>query len=103
MVVAWRVARLMRLKRSCPDWDAQLIFELDEWKAACILDQKMLSNKPPILHEVMHLMVRLKGFLARKGADERRVNTIRLGVQRVLDFAACIRFSRELQAQGICV
>ncbi|MBG6071788.1 hypothetical protein IWX87_003943 [Polaromonas sp. CG_9.7] len=26
-----------------------------------------------------------------------------LGMQRILDFAAGIRFSRELQAQGTCV
>ena len=30
MVVAWRIARLMRLGRSCPDLDAQLVFEPDE-------------------------------------------------------------------------
>ena len=30
MVVAWRIARLMRLGRSCPDLDAQLMFEPDE-------------------------------------------------------------------------
>ncbi|CDS55102.1 Mobile element protein [Polaromonas sp. CG9_12] len=33
MVVAWRIARLMRLGRSCPDLNAQLMFEPDEWKA----------------------------------------------------------------------
>ncbi|MCW8177957.1 IS4 family transposase, partial [Verminephrobacter aporrectodeae] len=38
MVVAWRIARLMRLGRSCPQLDAQLMFEPDEWKAAYILN-----------------------------------------------------------------
>lgn len=35
MVLAWRIARLMRLGRNCPQLDAQLMFEPDEWKAAC--------------------------------------------------------------------
>ena len=32
MIVAWRIARLMRLGRNCPDLDAQLMFEPDEWQ-----------------------------------------------------------------------
>ena len=39
MMVAWRIARLMHLGRNCPDLDAQLMFETDEWKAAYILNQ----------------------------------------------------------------
>jgi len=103
MVVAWRIARLMRLGRSCPDLDAQLMFEPDEWKAAYILNKQKLPSKPPTLNEVVRLVARLGGFLARKGDGEPGVKTIWLGMQRILDFAAGIRFSRELQAQGTCV
>jgi Transposase Tn5 dimerisation domain len=46
---------------------------------------------------------RLGGFLARKSDGEPGVKTIWLGMQRVINFAAGLRFSRELQAQGICV
>ena len=31
------------------------------------------------------------------------VQTIWLGLQRIIDFAAGVRFSRELQAAGTCV
>lgn len=103
MVVAWRIARLMRLGRSCPDLDAQLMFEPDEWKAAYILNKLKLPDKPPTLNEVVRLVARLGGFLARTGDGEPGVKTIWLGMQRILDFAAGIRFSRELQAQGTCV
>jgi hypothetical protein len=103
MVVAWRIARLMRLGRSCPELDAQLMFEPDEWKAAYILNQKKLPDTPPTLNEVVRLVARLGGFLARKGDGEPGVKTIWLGMQRILDFVAGIRFSREIQAQGICV
>ena len=103
MIVAWRIARLMRLGRSWPDLDAQLMFEPDEWKAAYILNQKRPPDTPPTLNEVVRLVARLGGFLARKGDGEPGVKTIWLGMQRILDFAAGIRFSRELQAAGSCV
>ncbi|MCW8177245.1 IS4 family transposase, partial [Verminephrobacter aporrectodeae] len=48
-------------------------------------------------------IARLGGFLARKRDGEPGVKTIWLGMQRILDFAAGIRFCRELQAQGSCV
>ena len=102
-VVAWRIARLMRLGRSCPQLDAQLMFEPDECKAAFILNKQKLPDKPPTLNEVVRLVARLGGFLARTGDGEPGVKTIWLGMQRVLDFAAGIRFSRELHAQGTCV
>ena len=103
MIVAWRIACLMRLGRSCPDLDAQLMFEPDEWKAAFILNQKRPPDTPPTLNEVVHLVARLGSFLARTGDGEPGVKTIWLGMQRILDFTAGVRFSRELQATGSCV
>ena len=103
MVVAWRIARLMRLARTCPDLNAQLMFEADEWQAAFILNKKRPPEKPPTLNEVVRLVAQLGGFLARTGDGEPGVKTIWLGMQRILDFAAGVRFSRELQAAGSCV
>ena len=93
----------LQLGRSCPDLDAQLMFEPDEWHAAYILKKQKLPDKPPTLNEAVRLVARLGGFLARTGDGEPGVKTIWLGMQRILDFAAGIRFSRELQARGTCV
>jgi len=98
MVVAWRIARLMRLGRTCPDLDAALLFERDEWQAAYILNRKKVPKTPPRLNEVVRLVAMLGGFLARKGDGEPGVRTIWLGLQRVVDFAAGIRFAREAHA-----
>ncbi|MES2941694.1 MAG: IS4 family transposase [Pseudomonadota bacterium] len=103
MIVVWRIARLMRLGRSCPDLDAALMFEKDEWQAAYILNKEKLPGKPPSLNAVIRLVARLGGFLARKGDGEPGVQTIWLGMQGIIDFAAGIKFSRELLAQGSCV
>lgn len=96
MVVAWRIARLMRLGRTCPELDAALLFERDEWRAAFILNRKQPPETPPSLNEVVRLVAMLGGFLARKGDGEPGVKTIWLGLQRVMDFAAGIKYAREV-------
>jgi len=97
MIVAWRVARLMRLGRTCPDWEADLLFESDEWQAAYILNKRKPPRTPPKLNEVIRLVAILGGFLARKRDGEPGAKTIWIGLQRVTDFAAGIRFARELR------
>ncbi len=97
LVVAWRVARLMRLGRTLPDLEAELLFEADEWHAAYILAEKPVPKTTPTLNEVLRTVAGLGGFLGRKGDREPGVKTIWLGLQRVMDFAAGIRHAREAQ------
>ena len=52
------------------------MFEPDEWKAAYILNKQKLPDKPPMLNEVVRLVARLGGFLARTGDSEPGVKTI---------------------------
>lgn len=47
LVVAWRIARLMRLGRTLPDLDAALLLEPEEWQAVYILAKKPLPKQPP--------------------------------------------------------
>ncbi|MEX3527347.1 MAG: IS4 family transposase, partial [Burkholderia sp.] len=95
-----RIAHLMRLGRTCPDLDAGLLFEPDEWRAAFILNKKPVPDTaPPRLNAVIRLVARLGGFLARKGDGEPGVKTVWQGRQRVMDFAAGIRYARELDHQ----
>jgi hypothetical protein len=98
MVVAWRIARLMRLGRTCPDLGAELLFDRDEWQAAFILNKKRVPTRPPRLNEVVRLVAKLGGFLARKGDGEPGAKTLWQGLQRVMDFAAGLRYAREVHA-----
>ena len=100
MVVAWRVARLMRLGRTVPDLDAGLLLEPEEWQAAYILAKKPLPKQPPRLNAVIRLIARVGGFLGRKADGEPRVKTVWLGLQRVMDFAAGIKFAKEVHGLG---
>lgn len=98
MVVAWRIAHLMRTGRTCPDLDASLFFDPDEIRGAYLLTKKKPpANRPPCLNEVLRLVATLGGFLARKGDGEPGVKTIWLGLQRVMD-AATTQSLREQEA-----
>lgn len=103
MVVSWRIARLMRLGRTCPDLPASLMFDVDEIKAAYVLTKKPLPAASPSLNDMVRRVAMLGGFLARKADGEPGVKTIWLGLQRVMDFAAGVRFMREAASAGSCV
>lgn len=94
-LVAWRIARLMRLGRTVADLDAALRREPHGWQAAYILTKGPLPKQPPRLNEVLRLIARRGGFLRRKGDGEPGVKTLWLGLQRVIDFVAGIKFARE--------
>ncbi|NCC41708.1 MAG: IS4 family transposase [Gammaproteobacteria bacterium] len=95
LIVSWRIAQLMRLGRTLPDLDAELFFAPEEWQAAYILSEKPLPKEPPCLNTVVRLIAGLGGFLGRKGDGEPGVKTIWLGLQRVADFAAGLRYARQ--------
>ena len=95
MVVAWRIAHLMRTGRTCPDLDATLFFEQDEIRGAYLLTKKKPPATPPTVNQVLRLIATLGGFLARKGDGEPGVKTIWLGLQRVMDAAATIQALRD--------
>jgi len=97
MVVSWRIARLMRLGRTCPDLEAELLFERDEWEATFILNKRRPPKAAPPLNEVVRLVAALGGFLGRKCDGEPGVKTIWIGLQRVMEYAAGRQFERELE------
>lgn len=102
LVVAWRIAHLMRLGRTCPDLDAHLFFDPDEIQAAYLLRNKVPPEKPR-LNDVVRQIACLGGFLARKGDGEPGVKTIWLGLKDVHVAVKTMRALRESGVQQTCV
>jgi len=102
MVVAWRIAHLMRLGRTCPDLDAELFFDPDEIRGAYLLTDVKQPAKPK-LNEVLRLIARLGGFLGRKSDGEPGVKTIWLGLKEVHVAAKTLRGLRAIDDDGSCV
>ena len=94
LVVAWRVTYLMRLGRTCPDLDAHLFFDPDELRAAHLLTKTRMPVQPK-LNEVLRLVARLGGFLARKGDGEPGAETIWKGLTKVHIAAETMRLLRD--------
>ena len=69
--------------------------ERDEWQAAFILNKQRPPKKPPGVNDIVRLVAMLGGFLGRKGDGEPGVKTIWIGLQRVMDFAAGLRYARS--------
>ncbi len=85
LIIAWRIMQLMRLGRTLPDLDAD------------ILTKTPLPKGSARLNHVVRLIARLGRFLGRKGDGEPGVKTIWLGLQRVMDFTAGIKYAHDLQ------
>jgi Transposase Tn5 dimerisation domain/Transposase DNA-binding len=102
LVVAWRVAHLMRLGRTCPDLDAHLFFDPDEIRAAYLLT-KTRAPAQSRLNEVLRLIARLGGFLARKGDGEPGAQTIWKGLTTVRIAAETMRLLRDDGGSDTCV
>lgn len=97
LVVAWRVGLLMRLGRSCPQWDAERLLTRQEWQAAWIVARQKVPDKTPTLRQALHMIARLGGFMGRKGDGEPGVKSLWIGLQRV---AACVQGMRFKQRCG---
>lgn len=98
LIVAWRIGYLMRLGRSCPELDCEVVFDREEWQAAWLVARKPLPDKPPALNEVIRVIAGFGGFLGRKGDGEPGAKTLWIGLQRVMDFALGIRAMREAES-----
>ncbi len=95
MIVAWRIAHLMRMGRTCSELDAALFFDPDEIHGAYLLMNKRKPKGVPTLNEVLRLVAQLGGFLARKGDGEPGAKTIWEGLQQVMTAAQTLRALRR--------
>lgn len=102
LVVAWRIAYLMRVGRTCPDLDARLFFDPDEIQAAYLLN-KQQAPVAPTLNDVVRMIARAGGFLARKGDGEPGAKTIWEGIRDVRASAHTIKTLREMGLLTTCV
>ena len=102
MVVAWRIAYLMRSGRTCPDLDAALFFDPDEIHSDHLLNDQDAPKKPR-LNDVLRLIARLWGFLGRKSDGEPGVKTVSLGMKEVYVAAKTMGKLRDRANAKNCV
>lgn len=97
LIVAWRVLYLMMLGRNCSDLPCNAVFATEEWEAVYLVTQrKRPPRQPPPLGEILVLVARLGGFLARKGDGPPGPKAIWIGLQRARDFAIALQAREAL-------
>lgn len=91
LIVAWRVLYLTRLGRVVPDLSCEVAFSPQEWQAIYIVSTRQKPpSEPPHLSEVLTLVAKLGGFLARKGDGPPGPKAIWIGLQRTRDFVLAL-------------
>ncbi|MDN5850945.1 MAG: IS4 family transposase, partial [Nitrococcus sp.] len=87
LVVAWRIQRLTQLGRAVPQAPCSVYFDGPQWRALMIFTSTpaRAPSEPPTLHEAMHRVAALGGFLGRKSDGEPGTQTLWRGLQRLDD------------------
>ncbi len=99
MIIAWRVLMLMTLGRDVPELPCDVVFAQEEWQAAWIVSQKKpLPPNPPTLGEMILIVARFGGFLARKNDGNPGAEALWRGLQRLRDFAEAINATSQAYA-----
>jgi hypothetical protein len=84
-IVAWRLLWITYVSRVDPNLPCSVVLETDEWKALYYFTNKKAPLKPPPLKDVILLIAKLGGFLARKNDKNPGVKTIWRGFRRLED------------------
>lgn len=89
MIVAWRIMYIRSIGLRYPNQSCLVIFSESEWKAVyCRFHKKKgLPDGPISLSEMVILVARLGGFLARKRDEYPGIQTIWKGLQRMHEYA----------------
>lgn len=89
MIIAWRIMYVRSMGQKYSEKSCILIFSESEWKSVyCRLHKKKsLPEEPPNMREMVILVARLGGFLARKSDGYPGVQTMWKGLQRMHDYA----------------
>jgi hypothetical protein len=101
-IIAWRILWMTHLNRQQPDLASNSFLTENEWKALYCRTYKtnIPSKEPPSVHEAIHWIARLGGFLDRKSDGEPGMITIWRGWQRLSDIALDWRIFHSNERYG---
>ena len=93
MIVAWRILYMTRLGREVPELPCTAVFTDDEWQSLLKVTHphKPLPAHPPSLNEVIRMLAKLGGHIARKSDGPPGVESMWIGLMRLSDISMCWR------------
>ncbi len=102
MIIAWRIMYIQSRGQKFSKKTCTLVFSEREWKSVyCRFHkQKPIPQEPPTLCEMVILVARLGGFLARKRDGHPGIQTMWKGLQRMHDYAQAWD---SFQKKNLCI
>jgi len=93
MIVAWRILYMTRLGREVPALPCTAVFTDDEWQSLYKVTHpnKPLPVQPPSLTELIRMLAKLGGHIARKSDGPPGVESLWIGLMRLSDISMCWR------------
>src|SRR5512143_267884 len=102
LLIAWRIQYLTVLGRVTPDLPCDVVLDPAEWQAVYVaIHRQPPPTAPPLLPAMLDWIVRLGGYLGRKGDGPPGPQALWIGLQRARDLAWGMRLASNLHAQTI--
>lgn len=99
MLIAWRVLYLTMIGRDCPELPADVVFELEEWRAIYLVaTRRTPPADSPSINEIIRMVAGFGGFLNRSQDGMPGPKTIWIGLQRCKDFVLALEAQRAAQS-----
>jgi Transposase Tn5 dimerisation domain len=97
MIIAWRIMYIRSMGLKYPNQNCLVVFSESEWKAVYsrLHKNKTIPDQPISLSDMVILVARLGGFLARKRDGYPGIQTLWKGLQRMHDYAEAWECFRE--------
>ncbi len=95
-IVAWRILTLTHVARVTPDITCEVMFEKIEWQCAySTIHKKPPPTQPPTIQEMIILIAKLGGFLARKSDRFPGPKSIWLGFSCLRNFVMAFEVNEK--------
>jgi len=99
LIIAWRILHVVTWGRESPDLPCDVVFDTEEWQAAWIVEHRSTPPAtPPKLGEMVRLIARFGGFLARKRDGHPGPKAIWEGMEKVRHYAVGIELGKAVYA-----
>jgi hypothetical protein len=97
LIIAWRILQMMTLGRDCPDLSCEVVFAVEEWRAAWLVAKhERAPAKPPTLGEMIRIVAGFGGFLGRKGDGYPGPKALWEGMLKLMAYVDALQAATEV-------
>ena len=101
LIIAWRILHVVTAGQQCPELPCDVVFDIEEWQAACIVKHRSKPpESPPKLGEMVRIIAGFGGFLGRKSDGFPGAKAMWEGMEKVRHYAVGIEIGKAVFVQS---